>query len=127
MHYLCLVWRLTAYPDPSVPNSAINPATEEEICKVVAGSLPRISRNSHKLTVPCPLASEKDIDAAVKAARVAFKTTWGKNVTGFERSRLLNKLADLIERDQQERSWSLVSRVLGSLIPFTKQSPSLRL
>ncbi|KAF9782759.1 aldehyde dehydrogenase domain-containing protein [Thelephora terrestris] len=63
--------------------SAINPATEEEICKVVA-------------------ASEKDIDLAVKAARAAFKNTWGKNVTGFERSRLLYKLADLIERDQQE-------------------------
>ena len=36
------------------------------------------------------------------AARKAFTTTWGKNVTGFERSRLINKLADLIERDQQE-------------------------
>lgn len=47
-------------------------------------------------------ASPKDIDVAVAAAREAFKTTWGKNVTGFERSRLINKLADLIERDQQE-------------------------
>ena len=36
------------------------------------------------------------------AARKAFVTTWGKKVTGFERSRLINKLADLIERDQQE-------------------------
>ncbi|KAH0840028.1 aldehyde dehydrogenase domain-containing protein [Lanmaoa asiatica] len=61
---------------------AINPATEEVICSVVAGS-------------------EKDIDIAVAAARNAFNTTWGKNVTGFERSRLMNKLADLIERDQQ--------------------------
>ncbi|KAL7282069.1 hypothetical protein ACG7TL_003538 [Trametes sanguinea] len=61
----------------------INPATEEVICSVVAGS-------------------EKDIDAAVAAARKAFKTTWGKNVTGWERSRLINKLADLIERDAQE-------------------------
>jgi aldehyde dehydrogenase (NAD+) len=48
------------------------------------------------------LASPKDIDAAVLAARQAFKTSWGKNVTGFERSRLINKLADLIERDAQE-------------------------
>jgi len=48
------------------------------------------------------LASPKDIDVAVTAARQAFKTSWGKNVTGFERSRLLNKLADLIERDAQE-------------------------
>ncbi|KAI9574578.1 aldehyde dehydrogenase domain-containing protein [Boletus coccyginus] len=61
---------------------AINPATEEVICSVVAGS-------------------EKDIDIAVAAARKALNTTWGKNVTGFERSRLLNELADLIERDQQ--------------------------
>jgi aldehyde dehydrogenase (NAD+) len=38
----------------------------------------------------------------VLAARQAFKTSWGKNVTGIERSRLINKLADLIERDAQE-------------------------
>ncbi|KAH9921482.1 NAD-aldehyde dehydrogenase [Epithele typhae] len=61
----------------------INPATEDVICSVVAGSV-------------------KDIDVAVAAARKAFKTTWGKNVTGFERARLINKLADLIERDAQE-------------------------
>ena len=46
--------------------------------------------------------SAKDIDIAVAAARKAFNTTWGKNVTGWERSRLINKLADLIERDAQE-------------------------
>ncbi|KAH6914996.1 aldehyde dehydrogenase domain-containing protein [Coprinopsis sp. MPI-PUGE-AT-0042] len=63
--------------------SAINPATEETLCTVVAGSA-------------------KDIDAAVAAAREAFKTSWGKNVTGWERARLLHKLADLIERDAQE-------------------------
>ncbi|KAG6891280.1 hypothetical protein C0992_009472 [Termitomyces sp. T32_za158] len=47
-------------------------------------------------------ASPKDIDIAVAAARQAFKTSWGKNVTGFERSRLINKLADLIEDHAQE-------------------------
>ncbi|KAF8192501.1 aldehyde dehydrogenase domain-containing protein [Pholiota molesta] len=62
---------------------AYNPATEEIVASVVAGSA-------------------KDIDIAVAAARKAFNTTWGKNVTGWERSRLLNKLADLIERDAQE-------------------------
>ena len=60
-----------------------NPATEEKICSVVG-------------------ASAADVDRAVKAARDAFNTTWGKNVSGFERARLINKLADLIERDQQE-------------------------
>ncbi|KAF9452466.1 aldehyde dehydrogenase [Macrolepiota fuliginosa MF-IS2] len=72
---------------PSIDSSAkietINPATEEVICSVVS-------------------ASPRDIDRAVEAARNAFKTTWGKNVTGFERARLINKLADLIERDAQE-------------------------
>lgn len=48
------------------------------------------------------VASEKDIDTAVAAARAAFKTTWGKNITGPERAKLINKLADLIERDQEE-------------------------
>lgn len=62
---------------------AYNPATEEVLCSVVS-------------------ASAKDIDVAVASARKAFNTTWGKNVTGFERSRLINKLADLIERDAQE-------------------------
>jgi acyl-CoA reductase-like NAD-dependent aldehyde dehydrogenase len=38
----------------------------------------------------------------VAAARAAFTNTWGKNVTGWERSRLLHKLADLMERDAQE-------------------------
>ena len=89
-------------------HSAINPSTEEEICKVVAGLLLDVFGDSRELTAQHPLASEKDIDVAVKAARAAFKTTWGKNVTGFERSRLLNKLADLIERDQQERLWGLI-------------------
>ncbi|KAJ6516000.1 aldehyde dehydrogenase domain-containing protein [Mycena sanguinolenta] len=63
--------------------NAINPFTEEVICSVTC-------------------ASPKDIDVAVAAARKAFNTTWGKNVTGFERARLINKLADLIEQNAQE-------------------------
>ena len=46
-------------------------------------------------------ASEKDVDIAVAAARKAFRTTWGKNISGYERSRLIHKLADLMERDKQ--------------------------
>ncbi|KAF9063503.1 aldehyde dehydrogenase domain-containing protein [Rhodocollybia butyracea] len=72
---------------PSLDSSEViqcfNPATEDVIASVVAGSA-------------------KDIDRAVSAARHAFKTTWGKNVTGWERSRLINKLADLMEKNVQE-------------------------
>ncbi|KAJ7851369.1 NAD-aldehyde dehydrogenase [Mycena leptocephala] len=62
---------------------AVNPFTEEVICSVSS-------------------AGAKDVDIAVAAARKAFNITWGKNVTGFERSRLINKLADLIEQNAQQ-------------------------
>ncbi|KAF5369841.1 hypothetical protein D9758_001136 [Tetrapyrgos nigripes] len=72
---------------PSVDSNdkleCFNPSTEEVIASVVS-------------------ASPADIDRAVAAARQAFKTTWGNNCNGFQRSRLINKLADLIERDAQE-------------------------
>eukprot|EP01027_Heterolobosea_sp_BB2_P027929 GEZU01043696.1.p2 GENE.GEZU01043696.1~~GEZU01043696.1.p2 ORF type:complete len:132 (-),score=50.44 GEZU01043696.1:102-467(-) len=45
-------------------------------------------------------ADAADVDIAVKAARQAFKT-WSKT-SGYERSRLLNKLADLIEKNLDE-------------------------
>lgn len=40
-------------------------------------------------------ANKQDVDDAVKAARLAFKTTWGLNVNGFDRSRLMHKLANV--------------------------------
>ncbi|KAL7421383.1 hypothetical protein Q5752_004268 [Cryptotrichosporon argae] len=40
-----------------------------------------------------------DVDIALDAARKAFDTTWGTNVPGFERGKLLIKIAELIERD----------------------------
>jgi aldehyde dehydrogenase (NAD+) len=46
-----------------------------------------------------PEGTEADVDLAVKAARKAQDTTWGENVPGFERGKLLIKLAELVERD----------------------------
>lgn len=57
----------------------INPATEEVICSV------------HE-------ATEKDVDIAVAAARKAYKGVWKKTAPA-ERGRLLNKLADLAEKN----------------------------
>ncbi|KKA29733.1 hypothetical protein TD95_003890 [Thielaviopsis punctulata] len=57
----------------------INPATEEVICSV------------HE-------ATKEDVDVAVKAARVAFENGWSTSVPG-ERSKLMLKLADLVDRD----------------------------
>ncbi|KAI9354458.1 aldehyde dehydrogenase domain-containing protein [Pilaira anomala] len=60
----------------------INPATEEVICSVHS-------------------ADESDVNKAVKAAKDSFQKTWRK-VSPSEKGRLLNKLADLMERDKDE-------------------------
>ncbi|CAG8547329.1 27061_t:CDS:2 [Dentiscutata erythropus] len=60
----------------------INPATGQVITSVVE-------------------ASEKDVDIAVEAATKAFNEKW-IYIGGQERGRLINKLADLIERDTDE-------------------------
>lgn len=49
-------------------------------------------------------ATAKDVNIAVEAARKAYKTSWGTKVPASERGRLLNKLADLIERDVDQLS-----------------------
>src|SRR5262245_996516 len=60
-----------------------NPATGETICQVAEGD-------------------KADIDLAVKAARKAFEDgPWAK-MSGAERGRLMHKLADLIEKHQEE-------------------------
>jgi len=80
----------------------INPYTEELITTVAA-------------------ASTKDIDRAVSAARTAFQTNWGRNTPGAERAKLLNRLADLIERDQQELA-ELESFNSGKPVKFARDS-----
>ncbi|RMC17946.1 hypothetical protein DUI87_04820 [Hirundo rustica rustica] len=62
--------------------AVFNPANEEKICEVEEGD-------------------KADVDKAVKAARKAFElgSTW-RTMDASERGRLLNKLADLVERDR---------------------------
>ena len=60
-------------------------------------------------------ASAKDVDAAVQAAKKAFYTTWGTKTAASERGRLLNKLADLVERDADQLA-AIEARDAGALI-----------
>ena len=62
-------------------STIINPATEEPIAYVAAGT-------------------EKDVDKAAKAAKEALKAWNG--ITAAERGRILNRLADLMEAHQEE-------------------------
>jgi aldehyde dehydrogenase (NAD+) len=61
----------------------INPATGEEICQVAE-------------------ADAADVNKAVRAARTAFEGGPWRRMAAAERGRLLNKLADLIERHAEE-------------------------
>src|SRR5579872_1805460 len=61
----------------------VNPATGEVICQVAEGD-------------------KADIDLAVKAARKAFEEGPWPKMNASERGRLLNKLADLVEKNREE-------------------------
>jgi aldehyde dehydrogenase (NAD+) len=61
-----------------------------------------------------PDADEQDVDRAVGAARAAFDGEWSE-VSAFERSRLMHRLADLIDRDAG-RLAELESRDSGKLL-----------
>ena len=68
-------------PESGQYSTILNPATEEVIAHVAAGS-------------------EKDVDTAAKAARAALKVWNG--ITAAERGRILHRLADLLEKNQEE-------------------------
>lgn len=63
--------------------STVNPATETVICEVAEGDA-------------------ADIDLAVRAARIAFESGPWSRMDARDRGRLLNKLADLIEKNFDE-------------------------
>ena len=63
--------------------ATINPTTGKEICQVAE-------------------ADAADVDIAVKAARKAFDQGPWHKTSGPERARLLNRLADLIEKHADE-------------------------
>jgi aldehyde dehydrogenase (NAD+) len=61
----------------------VNPSTGEEICQVAE-------------------ADAADVDKAVKAARAAFEKGRWRKMPASQRGRLLNRLADLIEKNADE-------------------------
>src|SRR5262249_37871222 len=63
--------------------ATLNPATGEPICQVAEGD-------------------KADVDLAVKAARKAFDGGPWPKMNASERGRLLNKLADLIEKNRED-------------------------
>lgn len=60
-----------------------------------------VNPSDEKVITSVHEATEKDVDTAVAAARAAFEGEW-RLVTPSDRGRLLNKLADLVERDIEQ-------------------------
>ena len=61
-----------------------------------------INPTNGKVITSVSEGTPKDVDLAVQAAQKAFDTVWGLNTPGFERGRLLYKLADLMEQHADE-------------------------
>ncbi|KAF8584887.1 aldehyde dehydrogenase [Ramaria rubella] len=61
----------------------------------------------------------KDVDLAVAAAQKAYDTTWGLNMPGFERGKLLIRWAELIEEHIDEIS-AIESLDNGKIFPDAK-------
>ena len=55
-----------------------------------------------KVLTKASIGTSADVDRAVKAARNAFKTTWGLNCPGSRRGQLLQNLALLVEKHRDE-------------------------
>ena len=57
-----------------------------------------------KLITKVAAGDVADVEAAVQAARAAYKSSWGLKVPGSQRGLLLYKLAELIEAHADEIS-----------------------
>jgi aldehyde dehydrogenase (NAD+) len=73
-------WPLSLKNDAEADFSIVNPSTGEVLTSITEGT-------------------EADVEVAIQAADKAFNTVWGLNTPGFERGKLLIKIAELMERD----------------------------
>ncbi|KLO16563.1 NAD-dependent aldehyde dehydrogenase [Schizopora paradoxa] len=69
---------------------------------VKKGTYDVINPTNGKCITSIPVGTKEDVDIAVRAAQEAYATSWGLNVPGSQRGKLLNKLADLVEAHQGE-------------------------
>lgn len=74
---------------------------DNEFVPSVSGkTFPTVNPTNGQVIARVAESQKEDVERAVKSSRKAFQT-W-KNTSGPERSRLLHKFADLIERDKQK-------------------------
>jgi len=85
---------------------------------VEKATFPTLNPFNQKPWATVSQAGPEDVRRAVEAARRAFEKTW-RNTTGLERSRLMMRLADLLDRDA-DRMGTLESTDNGKVVRETR-------
>ncbi|KAJ8483087.1 hypothetical protein ONZ45_g14722 [Pleurotus djamor] len=86
---------------------------------VDGGSIDVINPSNGSVITPVASGTSKDVDAAVAAAKKAYKTAWGLKVPGSARGLILNKLANIIEANTDELA-ALETLNVGKLYKYAK-------
>ncbi len=73
----------------------------QQVLSQSGNTFPTLNPASGEKLANIPLANQADVDAAVRAARQAFEGAWSTKMNPAKRSRLIWKLADLMQRDLQ--------------------------
>ncbi|KAG1151424.1 hypothetical protein G6F37_008677 [Rhizopus arrhizus] len=87
-----------------------------------SGTIETVNPSTGKVIATVQAAEAKDVDAAVEAAEKAFYGPWTK-MSAFERANLMQKLAELIDRDNEELS-QIETLDNGKGITFSRQFDS---
>ncbi|KAK7043954.1 hypothetical protein VNI00_008122 [Paramarasmius palmivorus] len=74
----------------------------EWVDPIEGGTIEVVNPSTGKVITAVAAGSDKDVDKAVEAAWQAYRTSWGYRIPSPQRGQLLNKLADLMERDAEE-------------------------
>ena len=73
----------------------------EQVSAQSGQTFPTLNPATGEKLADIPLADQADVDAAVQASRQAFEGPWTSKINPAKRSRLIWKLADLMQRDLQ--------------------------
>ncbi|KAG1310975.1 hypothetical protein G6F64_004154 [Rhizopus arrhizus] len=87
-----------------------------------SSTIETINPSTGKVIATVQAAEAKDVDAAVEAAEKAFYGPWTK-MSAFQRANLMQKLAELIDRDNEELS-QIETLDNGKGITFSRQFDS---
>ena len=85
-------------------------------------TMPAVNPFNQEVWASIPVATDKDVESAIAAARRAFETNW-RHTSGLERATLIQRLADLLETNA-DRMALLETTDNGKVIRETRSQMS---